>query len=136
MSSKKIDFLSVAAVIARNDPRYDKGAYEFMRLALDNTLDAMAKKQPDRANKHINAQELLEGIRAYAIAQYGPMTLPLLHQWGIRSGRDFGNIVFNLVEYGLFGKTDSDSLEDFNTCYDFSEAFEKPFLPRNRPKVG
>ena len=37
---------------------------------------------------------------------------------------DFGQIVFNLVDYGLMGKQESDRREDFQEVYDFSEVFE------------
>jgi len=126
------DFSEVVAVIARNDPRYDRGAYEFVRMALDHTLAEIIKNSPDRQSPHISGRELLEGIREFAIGQYGPMAMPLFKQWGINKGRDFGQIVFLLVEYGVFGKTDTDSIEDFDDCYDFEEAFVKPFLPPSR----
>ena len=38
-------------------------------------------------------------------------------------------MVFNLIEAGIFGKTEEDSLEDFKNVYDFEEAFVKPFAP-------
>lgn len=126
------DFNEVVAVIARNDTRYDRGAYEFVRAALDYTFAKLSKDDPERNSRHVSGRELLEGIRDYAVSQYGPMAKALFDQWGIREGRDFGRIVFNLVEYGVFGKTESDSIDDFNDCYDFTEAFVTPFLPPSR----
>jgi uncharacterized repeat protein (TIGR04138 family) len=38
-------------------------------------------------------------------------------------------MVFNLIEAGIFGKTEEDSLEDFKNVYDFEAAFVKPFTP-------
>jgi uncharacterized repeat protein (TIGR04138 family) len=72
---------------------------------------------------------LLAGIRDYGLQQYGPMTLIVLHEWGIRSCEDFGEIVFNMVENALLAKTDKDSREDFKGGYKFEDAFRKPFLP-------
>jgi uncharacterized repeat protein (TIGR04138 family) len=40
---------------------------------------------------------------------------------------DFGEIVFNLVEAGILGKTDADSREDFRDVFDFDDAFEKQY---------
>jgi hypothetical protein len=40
-----------------------------------------------------------------------------------------GQIVFNLVNNGVLGKSESDRLEDFTAVYTFEEAFVKPFLP-------
>ena len=57
------------------------------------------------------------------------MSHTLLHSWGISNTEDFGQIVFNLVEYGIFGKTDSDRIEDFNAVYDFEKTFVDPFRP-------
>src|SRR6202040_2003319 len=43
-------------------------------------------------------RQLLEGIRDYALAQFGPMAMTVLEEWGIRGCSDFGEIVFNMVE--------------------------------------
>jgi uncharacterized repeat protein (TIGR04138 family) len=41
-------------------------------------------------------------------------------------------MVFLLIEEQMFGKQDSDTLEDFEDIFDFTEAFEHPFVPRKR----
>ncbi len=61
----------------------------------------------------MSGKELLEGIREYALNEFGPMTLALLREWGIHACEDFGNIVFNLVEHGVLAKTEEDTREDF-----------------------
>ena len=73
--------------------------------------------------------ELLQGIRIYALDQFGPLTKTVLNKWGIQTCTDFGDIVFNLIEYNVFSKTESDRREDFADIYDFEEAFVKPFAP-------
>jgi uncharacterized repeat protein (TIGR04138 family) len=60
------------------------------------------------------------------------MALTVLNEWGIKCCEDFGDIVFNMVEFQLLGKTEQDSREDFKGGYDFEEAFRKPFLPTKR----
>jgi uncharacterized repeat protein (TIGR04138 family) len=57
------------------------------------------------------------------------MVLTVLHSWGVHCTEDIGNMVFNLIGAGIFGKTEEDSIEDFKNVYDFKEAFEKPFVP-------
>ena len=52
--------------------------------------------------------------------------------WGIHDCRDFGQVVFNLVECRVLGKTEEDSPSDFVGGYAFTEAFEKPFRPRKK----
>lgn len=120
---------AVELILAR-DRQYDREAYRFVREALDYTQKAICKANKGKV-RHIAGQELLAGIRSYALSQYGPMTLTLLHEWGVLRCEDFGEIVFRLVETGLFSKTDNDSRTDFAEGYDFDEAFRKPFLPSN-----
>ena len=127
----KKDFSEVVQLIIRDDSRYDKGAYFFVRRALDHTLRDIMESKMVRKTNHVSGQELLEGIRDFAIQQYGPMTMTLFDRWGLSKCSDFGNIVFKLVEYGVFGKTEADHPEDFNEGYDFKEAFVDPFLPKS-----
>jgi len=110
--------------ILKRDIRYTAEAYYFVREALDYTVRNLEKV------RHVSGQELLGGIRDYALGEFGPVTRRVLSEWGIRECVDFGNIVFNLVNEGLLGKTDEDSIEDFMGGYDFSEAFELPFRPK------
>ena len=117
--------------IRDQDSRYAKRAYYFVRQALDHTLNHV-KQQHSINSPHVTGKELLEGIREYALDQYGPMAKTLLDAWNIKCCRDFGDIVFHLVEAGVLGKTDNDSPEDFAEGYNFKEAFEAPFLPTSR----
>jgi uncharacterized repeat protein (TIGR04138 family) len=113
------------------DTRYARDAYLFVREALDYTHKHVCKGGKGGL-RHVTGQELLSGIRAFALEQFGPMALMLLHAWGVQSCEDFGDIVFRMVEVGLLGKTDNDSREDFKGGYNFHEAFRKPFLPLSK----
>ncbi len=124
-------FDTVLEQILAQDPRYAREAYHFVREALDYTQRAISRANQGRM-RHVTGQELLAGIRAYALQQYGPMALTLLREWGVRRCEDFGEIVFNLVDAGVLSKTATDSRSDFAHGYDFEEAFRKPFLP-SRP---
>jgi uncharacterized repeat protein (TIGR04138 family) len=73
--------------------------------------------------------ELLEGVRNYALREFGPLVVTVFSYWGIQCCEDIGNMVFNLIGAGIFGKTEEDSIEDFKNVYDFDEAFVKPFAP-------
>ncbi|GHB94073.1 Minf_1886 family protein [Cerasicoccus arenae] len=124
------DFDEVVALIRKEDARYEPGAYHFVRLGLDHTIKQL-KDNPDRESRHVSGQELLSGIRDYALDQYGPLSYTLLTHWGLNTCEDFGDIVFNLVEWGVLGKTENDQREDFSGGYDFREAFLQPFEPKS-----
>ncbi len=126
----KLDFSEVVELILRDDSRFDKGAYFFVRRALDHTLQELRENTKEKTSNHVSGQELLLGIRDYALRQYGPMTMTLFEQWGLSKCSDFGDIVFSLVEQGVFGKTEADCREDFADAYDFREAFVDPFEPK------
>ena len=125
------DFAEIVTLICKEDPRFDRRAYDFVRMGLDHTVKELRKKDTARAerSRHVSGPELLDGLRAYALEQFGPLTKTVLNSWGVRRCRDFGDIVFNLIEYNVFSKTESDRREDFADIYDFEEAFVKPFAP-------
>lgn len=131
-----LEFSEVVELICKEDNRFDRKAYTFVRQALDSTVKDLKKKQPDRTSKsqHVTGAELLEGIRGYALEQYGPLAKTVLNSWGITRCRDFGDIVFNLIEYNVFSKTENDRREDFADIYEFDEAFVQPFAPARKPR--
>jgi len=130
---QEVNFDEVLEQILARDPRYSRDAYVFVREALDFTQKLFLKENPQRP-PHVTGQELLDGIRQFALQQFGPMAATLLEEWGVRHCRDFGEIVFNMVEFGLLAKTESDTREDFRNGYDFTDAFRKPFWPESRLK--
>jgi uncharacterized repeat protein (TIGR04138 family) len=123
---RKITFDEAVAQIRQEDPRYAPEAYHFIREALDFTTRSL-KKPTEGPGRHVSAAELLEGIRQYALKEYGPLAMTVLQTWGIRQCADFGQIVFNLVNKKFLGKTDDDSARDFDHGYDFATAFRAPF---------
>ena len=92
MSDKK--FPEVIKEIHASDPRYGKGAYYFIREALDHTLKTLAKDK-SKNKGHVSGTQLLDGIRDFALDRFGPMTLTIMEHWNIKKCRDFGDIVFN-----------------------------------------
>ena len=73
---------------------------------------------------------MLEGIKEFALDEFGPLAFTVFSEWGIHTTEDFGEIVFNLVDAGRLGKTESDSRDDFKQVYDFNDVFVKPYEPR------
>src|SRR5215469_9379657 len=125
---QKIGFTEALDAIVATDPRYQRDAYAFLRDALDFTTKQQ-KKIKGVSVRHVTGPELLDGVRRYALKEFGPMVMTVFDNWGIRSCEDIGNMVFNLISAGVFGKTEEDSIEDFKNVYNFEEAFVRPFAP-------
>jgi len=149
-----VSFEEVLELVLAKDTRYHRDAYQFLREALDYTqkkagkeyrvpseardttveeTKAVVPKEEDQ--KHVSGQELLEGIRDYALKEFGPMVTTVFEEWGIRSCKDFGEMVFLLVDHRILRKTDKDSHADFENGYDFHEAFRKPYLPKAKVEL-
>lgn len=128
---QQVDFSEQLEDIVRKDARYAREAYLFLRDALDFTIKARRKAK--ETDQHVTGQQLLDGIRLFALKQFGPMAPTVFEYWGVRCGQDFGEMVFNFIEVGIFGKTDTDSIEDFKGGYTFHDAFVAPFLPEKPP---
>lgn len=110
-----------------NDPRYHPAAYELVRDALH--IAAKKFREDNADDQHVSGQELLAGFRDHVLSEYGPLSTLILELWGLQRGEDVGNIVYNLIAVGYFGKNDGDSIEDFAGGYEFATAFSDPFLP-------
>lgn len=132
--------------IVAKDTRYDADAYDFLREALDFTQKSLGRNEATKrreatggttgnapeAGHHVSGQQLLAGVREYALQRFGPMTFMVFESWGVKSTDDFGEIVFNMVAEGLLGKTENDSREDFKGVYNFDTVFRQPFLPKSK----
>ena len=125
---QKIGFAEALDSIVASDPRYHREAYVFLRDALDYTTKQQ-KKAKGASVRHVAGPELLEGVRQYALKEFGPMVMTVFSHWGLQTTEDIGNMVFNLIGAGIFGKTEEDSIDDFKNVFDFHEAFVKPFEP-------
>ena len=100
----------------------------FLRLLIIPLLILVKKYNSSiEEERHVTGQELSEGIKQFAMEKFGYMTRIVLEQWGITKSGDFGEIVFNLVDSGLMGKTETDTLEDFKDLYDFYSEFDEKF---------
>ena len=115
------NYLTKIEAIMKKQPRYKFEAYSFLMAALHRTVSKLAKP------RHVSGQELSEGIREYALDQYGPMARTVLNYWGIFKTDDFGKIVFALVKAGILKKQPEDKLGDFKNLYDFNEVFDKGY---------
>ena len=123
---------------------------------VDELLTEEQKLIRDTARKHVSKHlkpiieeafekelfhpEIIPGLAE--IGAFGPMVPTVFEYWGITKTDDFGEMVWSLVELGVFGKTERDSKKDFHAVYSFHDAFCAPFLPAKaadrivKPKTG
>ena len=104
------------------NPQYKFEAYSFILASLHHTMSKMPKP------RHITGREFCDGIRLYAIDQYGPLARTVLEHWGIHTTLDLGKLVFALIDIGLMRKSEEDTLEDFKDVYEFKVAFDNKMV--------
>ena len=114
-------FLEKIEKVMEEHHQYKFEAYSFVLAALHQTVSKLPK------TRHITGRELLDGIRDYALDQFGALARTVLNYWGIYTTGDFGKIVFALVDVGVLRKQPEDKIEDFADVYDFKEAFDKGY---------
>lgn len=121
------DFTEAVDKLTESDSLYHRDAYFFLREALDHTVKLRKRKLGE--NGHVDGAQFCEGIRQLALKQFGPMVPTVFEYWGLSRTDDFGAMVWNLIELGVFGKTETDSKADFKNVYTFRKAFVEPFQP-------
>jgi uncharacterized repeat protein (TIGR04138 family) len=107
----------VVREICAKDPRYPPAAYQFLFEALEYTIRRIGVR------RHVSGSELCRGIADFARLRFGGLARMVFRHWGIHTTEDFGHMVFNLVEAGLWSKTEKDSIEDFRSVYSFDREF-------------
>jgi len=115
--------------ICEKSADYDAEAFYFLREGLSRTAAKLGREPGSKPGRHVTGRELCEGLRDYALDEFGPLALLVLTQWGIYSTADFGRMVYALIGEGVFGKNGEDKESDFDDVYDFEEVFAKPYEP-------
>src|SRR5262245_63706178 len=131
------------AKLLKHDKRYKFDAYVFVFEALNYAQEQMGlgeeksaeEEEPTetkrgakrKVERHLTGQQLCTAARQYALEQYGLMAKAVLNSWGLKSTRDIGEIVFNLIEIGQMRKTKQDTRDDFDNVFDFDTAFVREF---------
>ena len=115
--------------ICEKNADYDAEAYYFLREGLARTAEKLGREPGSKPGRHVSGKELCEGLRDYALEEFGPLALLVLTQWGVYATADFGHMVYALIGEGVFGKNGEDKPADFEDVYDFEEAFAKPYEP-------
>lgn len=114
-------------------------AYFFIQQGVHLASEQVHGPQPENAEagtRHVTGRQLCETLRNLAIQRWGLMASVVLRSWGLRSTRDIGRLVFAFVDAGIWQKTPTDSIEDFNAVYSFREAFEQQYRIEIPEKVA
>ena len=108
--------------IAKEDGRYDPAAMKFVYEGLGYTAKKVAEEP-----RHVTGQTLCEGLRQLAMEKWGRLALLVLKTWGVRTTRDFGEIVYLMIKHKWMSAQPTDSIEDFDDVYDFQTVFKDRF---------
>ncbi|MDD5271016.1 MAG: hypothetical protein PHE80_07530, partial [Candidatus Omnitrophica bacterium] len=74
---ERLDITGILEKVAEKDRRYKVDAYLFVLNGLNHTVSRFEKP------RHVNGRELSEGLREYAIDQFGPLARTVLESWGV-----------------------------------------------------
>ena len=108
----------IAIVDGRYSPMAVKYVYEGLGYAVKELID-----EPT----HVNGPTLCEGLRRLARDKWGRLAILVLSSGGIRTTRDFGEIVYLMIENGWMTAQETDMIEDFDDVFDFDTVFETQF---------
>jgi uncharacterized repeat protein (TIGR04138 family) len=119
--------------LVERDRRFPASAYLLVFEGLEDALQRMAVR------RHVSPPELIEGIRARAVENWGYLARAVLESWNVRCSGDVGELVFNLVDGGLLVASETDSRADFEDVVDFDSVFDEAFveeLRENPPRLS
>jgi uncharacterized repeat protein (TIGR04138 family) len=118
--------------ITAQDGRYELEALRFVYEGLGWTVRHLAGQsesgEAGSQPRHVSGQELCEGLRRLACQRWGRLAALVLRQWGIKTTRDLGEIVYLMIKHQWMNSQAGDRIEDFDNVYDFKTAFEEQFV--------
>jgi len=101
------DIITSRLLDNKRDIRYSLDAYDFVFLVF-NSLE-----KNDNGKDDFSAKEITSTAVETANVRYGSIAQHVLASMGIKTARDIGAIVSNLVDLKLFFKNDFDKYSDF-----------------------
>ena len=113
----------------RTDGRYAPEAFEFLQRGLEYATRIKHGERAVGRARHVSGQELCEALRRLALEMWGPLAREVLRRWNINNTRDFGEMVYLMIDLELMGKQDADDITDFDHVYDFTTAFSAYEIP-------
>lgn len=108
--------------IAKEDGRYSPDALKLVYEGLGYTTENVTDEP-----SHVSGQALCEGLRKLALQKWGRLAKLVLNSWGVKTTRDFGEIVYLMIKQKWMSAQPTDTVDDFNDIYDFQTAFKEQF---------
>jgi len=108
--------------IAREDRRFSPQAIRFVHEGLGYTARKIVSEPG-----HVSGRTLCEGLRRLAAKKWGRLAMLVLSSWGVKTTRDFGEIVYLMIKHKWMSAQPTDSIDDFNDIYDFKTVFKDQF---------
>ncbi len=112
------------------DPRYPLDAYFFVRDGFEYAVRRFQEEQASlgkNAKNTLSGAELSNGLKEFALDEFGPMAAFTLGEWNIFSTSDFGELVYNLIKMKLFSQNKGDKREDFDNLFDLQAELRRPY---------
>src|SRR5258705_2222712 len=114
MSDSEHSFWDAVDNLREHDPRYGLEAYGCLMVALAAAAQSLpAWRRLDLERRHLSGAELLASVIDTARHEFGVLAPMVFAEWGIRSGADVGEMVFQLVSAGQLTARPEDRREDF-----------------------
>ena len=108
--------------IATQDGRFSPQMLKFVYEGLGFTIKKLAEEPG-----HIKGQTLCDGLRQMALEKWGRLAMLVLNCGGVKSTKDFGEIVYLMIDHKWMSSQPTDSIEDFENTFDFKTAFKDNF---------
>ena len=108
--------------IALKDGRFSPEVVKFVYEGLSYSVEKLVN-QPG----HVSGQTLCQGLKMFAIENWGRLAKLVLNDGGVKTTRDFGEIVYMMIENKWMSAQPSDTIEDFDNVYDFQTVFIDEF---------
>ena len=133
--------LDIIRKICEEDETFPPMAYCFVRDSVHKALDNIVKARKQNAYDEdeppdIKGADLCRFFRDTLISRFGPCAIDVLDTWNIKQTSDFGKIIYKLISVEILGKSENDSIEDFDDVYDFTEEFVMPYKQGATPGHG
>lgn len=131
--------LDIIRKICEEDDTFPPMAYCFVRDSVHKALDNIVKARrqipfaADDEPPDIKGADLCRFFRDTLINRFGPSAIDVLDTWNIKKTSDFGKIIYKLISVEILGKSENDSIEDFDDVFDFTEEFVMPYKQGTTP---